>query len=110
MARVSSDSRVVTPSDPALYTPAMVTIGHHQVTATGQMLELNTQMSNNKDPKHETNKVKHTKFTLDCNAQPLFSYDYSESFLTFKKPVGKTHNCSNLFKGVKTKKKNTKKS
>ena len=37
MARVSSDSRVVTPSDPALYTPAMVT-SHHQVTGTGQML------------------------------------------------------------------------
>merc|ERR1711954_511193 len=69
------------------------------------MLELHTQMSNNKDPNHETNKVKHTKFTLDCNAHSLFCYDYSESFLTFKKPVGKTHNCSNLLKGVKTKKK-----
>merc|ERR1711954_503907 len=68
------------------------------------MLELHTQMPNNKDSKNETNEVKHTKITLDCNAHPLFCYDYSESFLTFKKPVGKTHNSSNLLKGLKTKK------
>ena len=69
------------------------------------MLELHTQMSNNKDPNYETTEVKHTKIKLDCNAHPLFCYDYSESFLTFKKPVGKTHNCSNLSQGLKTKKK-----
>ena len=68
------------------------------------MLELHTQMSDNKDS-NETNEVKHTKIKLDCNAHPLFCHDYSESFLTFKKPVGKTHNCSNLFQGLKTKKK-----
>ena len=68
------------------------------------MLVLTIKMTNNKDTKHET-KVKHTKFTHDNYAQPLSSYDYSESFLTFKKPVGKTHNCSNLSQGLKTKKK-----
>merc|ERR1711954_464221 len=67
------------------------------------MLELNTQMSVNKDS-NETNEVKHTKLSLNCNALSLLCYDYSESFLTFKKPVGKTHNSSKLLKGLKTKK------
>ena len=67
------------------------------------MLELHTQMSDNKDS-NETNEVKHTKLSLNCNALPILCNDYSESFLTFKKPVGKTHNSSKLLKGLKTKK------
>ena len=68
-----------------------------------KMLELNTHMTANKDS-NETNEVKHTKLSLNCNALPILCNDYSESFLTFKKPVGKTHNSSKLLKGLKTKK------
>merc|ERR1712081_94991 len=51
------------------------------------MLELHTQMSVNKDT-NETNEVKHTKLSLNCNTLPILCYDYSESFLTFQKASG----------------------
>ena len=72
------------------------------------MLVLTIKMTNNKDTKHKTNVI-HTKLTMDIHAQPMFSNDYSESFITFQKPVGKTHNCSILLKGLKKKKKRLKK-
>ena len=76
--------------------------------STDVMLDLQTEMTQNKDSNNETTVVIHNKIKLESktSAHPLTcSYDYSESSITLKTPVGKTHNCSILFQGLKTKKK-----
>ena len=66
-------------------------------------------MIQNKDSNSATTVVIHNKIkpgvklsAHDSNSNIV--YDYTESFLTLTKPVGKTHNLSNVFKGKKTKK------
>ena len=73
------------------------------------MLELFTKMIQNKDSNPATTVVIHNKINpgVKLSAHDPISnivYDYTESFLTLTKPVGKTHNHSIVFNGKKTKK------
>ena len=78
--------------------------------STNLMLDLSTKMMHNKDSNTKTTIVKHnkikpgSKLSAPSPTSSNVDNDYLESFLTLKTPVGKTHNCSIVFEGLKTKK------